>query len=327
MKFGAFVPQGWRHDLIDIPVKDHWETMTSVARTIEKSGFESLWVYDHFHTIPEPTQEVTYEAWTLMAALAVATDTVRLGQMCTCNTYRPPAYLAKVAASIDVISGGRLEMGIGAGWYEHEHDGYGYPFLKPSERIGMLKEGVEIMKAMWTEDVVTYPGKFYQLDGAICQPKPMQNPHIPFWIAGGGEQLTLNVAARYAQYTNFGGSVEEFTHKSEVLRGHCDDVGTSFDEITRSTNFNIFCTETQQEADEKVAWLRSTLTRFVPEKRADSFADFYSKASGTPDKIVAMLEEWRAAGMTYAIVNFADAAYDKSGIELFAKEVIPALSD
>jgi len=99
---------------------------------IERLGYESLWVYDHFHTVPEPTQEVTYEAWTLMAALASTTSTVRLGQMCTCNTYRPPSYLAKVAASIDVISGGRLEMGIGAGWYEHEHGGYGYPFRDAS---------------------------------------------------------------------------------------------------------------------------------------------------------------------------------------------------
>ena len=130
--------------------------------------------------------------------------TVRLGQMCTCNGYRPPAYLAKVAASIDAISGGRLEMGIGAGWYEHEYNGYGYPFPKASVRIGELGEAVEIMRRMWTEDEASFDGKYYKLDGAICQPKPVQKPHIPFWIAGGGEKLTLNVAARYASYTNFG---------------------------------------------------------------------------------------------------------------------------
>ncbi|MCI0426016.1 MAG: LLM class flavin-dependent oxidoreductase, partial [Actinobacteria bacterium] len=123
MRFGAFVPQGWRLDLAGIPVEEHWQRTLGVARKIEELGYESLWVYDHFHTIPVPTQEVTYEAWTLMAALASTTNTVRLGQMCTCNTYRNPAYLAKVAASIDVISGGRVEMGIGAGWYEHEHRG------------------------------------------------------------------------------------------------------------------------------------------------------------------------------------------------------------
>jgi F420-dependent oxidoreductase-like protein len=300
--------------------------MTSVAKTIERSGYESLWVFDHFHTVPEPTQEVTYEAWSLMAALAAVTDTVRLGQMCTCNTYRPPAYLAKVAASIDVISNGRLEMGIGAGWYEHEHDGYGYPFLEPAGRIGMLREGVEIMKAMWTEAEVTYDGKHYNLKGGICQPKPVQEPHIPFWIAGGGEKLTLKVAAEHAQYTNFGVSLEEFALKSEALRGHCQAVGTDYGAIVRSSNFSIFCTETQAEADEKVDWLKRQLTQYVPEGRAEVQAGFYVGSSGTPEKIVADLKEWEAAGMGYAIVNFGDAAYDTSGMELFAREVIPAFS-
>ena len=116
MRFGAFVPQGWRLDLAGIAPEQQWPTMAAVAQTVERLGYESVWVYDHFHTVPEPTQEVTYEAWTLMGALATVTDTVRLGQMCTANSYRPPSYLAKVAATIDVISRGRLERGIGAGW-------------------------------------------------------------------------------------------------------------------------------------------------------------------------------------------------------------------
>lgn len=326
MRFGAFVPQGWRHDLVGIPVEDHWQTMTDVARTIEVAGYESLWVYDHFHTIPEPTQQVTYEAWTLMAALAAVTETVRLGQMCTCNTYRPPSYLAKVAASIDVISGGRMEMGIGAGWYEDEHDGYGYPFLKASGRIGMLGEGVEIMKAMWTEDVVTYSGKYYRLEGAICQPKPIQDPHIPLWVAGGGEQLTLRIAAQHAQYTNFGNDLGEFVHKSEVLRRHCDQIERDFDSIARSSNFNVFCAPTEREAEEKVRWLAGQLEPYVSKEKAERMAATYRDFSGTPDTIVPRLKEWEAAGMQYAIVNFADAAYDPSGIELFAKEVIPAFA-
>jgi len=126
MRFGAFVPQGWRMDLVGIPPERHWETIRSVAGAIERSGYDSLWVYDHFHTTPLPSQEATHEAWALMAALAAATTRVRLGQMCTCVAYRPPAYLAKVAATVDVISGGRLNLGIGAGWYQHEYEGYGY---------------------------------------------------------------------------------------------------------------------------------------------------------------------------------------------------------
>lgn len=320
------MPQGWRLDLAGIDRSEHWEAMTRVARRIEQSGFESLWVYDHFHTVPEPTQEVTYEAWTLMASLAAVTETVRLGQMCTCNTYRPPSYLAKVAASIDVISGGRLEMGIGAGWYEHEHDGYGYPFLEPAQRIGMLREGVEIMKAMWTEDVVDYDGKHYQLKGAICRPKPIQSPHIPFWVAGGGEQLTLRVAAKYAQYTNFGIKPDLFAHKSEVLEGHCRDVGRDFDEITRSANFNIVCAETEAEVEDKIAQVATRIREHVSEGRAAEQAKLYRYASGTPEQIITYFKEWESLGLAYAIVYFPDPAYDLSSLDLFTSEVIPALA-
>lgn len=326
MRFGAFVPQGWRLGLAGIEVDRQWPTMLGVALDIERLGYESLWVYDHFHTVPEPTQEVTYEAWTLMAALAATTSTVRLGQMCTCNTYRPPSYLAKVAASIDVISNGRLEMGIGAGWYEHEHDGYGYPFLSPGGRLGMLREGVEIMQALWTEDVVTFEGEHYTLDGAICQPKPIQQPHIPFWIAGGGERVTLNIAARYAQYANFGINIDEFISKSEILRGHCADVGTDYEAIVRSSNFNVLMGRTEAEVLDKKAWYRSHLTGRVADDKVESAMELYDTLSGTPDQVVERLKAWNAAGLTYTIVYFPDVAYDRSSLELFANEVIPALA-
>jgi len=325
MRFGAFVPQGWRLDLVGIDRDDHWPTMLDVAKTIERSGYESLWVFDHFHTVPVPTQEVTYEAWTLMAALAAATDTVRLGQMCTCNGYRLPSYLAKVASSIDVISNGRVEMGIGAGWYEHEYLAYGYDFPKPSVRIGELGEGVEIMQRMWTEDETTFTGRHFSVSGAICQPKPVQSPHIPFWIAGGGEQLTLRVAARFAQYSNFGASVEEFEHKNSVLDAYCADIGRTPDEIVRSSNFTVFCCETEAEVEEKRAWMRSMVSRFASGETLERRIAMVTKDAGTPEQLIEKLELWRDAGLGYAIFNFPDAAYDRSGIELLAKTVIPAL--
>jgi F420-dependent oxidoreductase-like protein len=330
MRFGAFVPQGWRLDLVGIDQAEHWNTMADIAKLIEASGYESLWVYDHFHTVPIPTQEVTYEAWTLMSALAAVTDTVRLGQMCTCNSYRPPSYLAKVAASIDVISAGRVEMGIGAGWYEHEYKGYGYPFDKPSIRIGRLREAVEIMQAMWTEDEVTYDGKHYRLDGAICQPKPVQDPHIPLWIAGGGEQLTLNVAARHAQYTNFGGaSPDEFIHKSEVLEGHCADVGRDFADITRTANFNVICAETEAEVQERLEWTKAHYVPYVGEEQSERMLqnNFLNQGTaGTPEQVAEALTRCADAGMEYAIVYFPDAAYDTSSLELFARTVIQEMS-
>jgi F420-dependent oxidoreductase-like protein len=326
MRFGAFIPQGWRLDLVGIETPQQWPTMLSVAKTIETAGYESVWVYDHFHTVPVPTQEATYEAWTLMAALGAATDTVRLGQMCTCNGYRSPSYLAKVAASIDAISGGRLEMGIGAGWYEHEYKGYGYAFPKASVRIGELREAVEIMQRMWTEDVVDFVGEYYELEGAICHPKPIQQPHIPFWVAGGGEKLTLNVAARFASYTNFGTTVEEFEHKSNVLQSHCEDIGRDFNEIVRSSNFNVVCEETEADVEDRINEVKDRYRRFVGEDRVQSVERLLRAISGTPEQVVDKLQPWVDAGMSYAIIYSPEAAYDTSGLERFAGEVISALA-
>jgi len=326
MRFGAFVPQGWRMDLVGIPVEQQWEAIRSVAATIEGAGYESLWVYDHFHTVPVPSQEATHEAWTLMAALAASTTRVRLGQMCTCVAYRPPAYLAKVAATIDVISGGRLEMGIGAGWYRHEYEGYGYQFPRPAVRIGQLREAVEIMRRMWTEPEVHYQGKHYQLAGAICQPPPVQKPHIPIWVAGGGEQLTLRVAAAHANYTNFGPTVEDFARRSEILAAHCREAGTDFEAIVRSANRFVVCRGTEKEVQEALDRVKDRYRRVVSEEQAEQAAALYREMAGTPEQLVERLRPWAAAGVGYAIVYFPNAAYDPSEIELFAREVIPAFS-
>src|SRR3990170_8840341 len=229
MRFGLFIPQGWRLDLAGIDTADHWATMHGLATHADSgTAWESIWVYDHFHTVPEAIDEATHEAWTLMAAYAASTSRVRLGQMCTCMSYRNPAYLAKVAATVDVVSGGRTEMGIGAGWYEHEWRAYGYGFPAARERLRMLDEGVQIMRQAWTEGRASLDGKYYQVDDAIVRPLPLQEGGIPLWIAGGGEKVTLKIAAKYAQYTNFIGTDDIFASKSEILKGHCDAVGTDF---------------------------------------------------------------------------------------------------
>lgn len=184
------------------------------------------------------------------------------------------------------------------------------------------------MRRMWTEDEVHYDGEYYTLQGAICSPKPVQEPMIPIWVAGGGEQLTLNVAARYADYTNFGSTLDAFRHKSEVLARHCDEVGRPVGEITRSTNFNIICEETEADVQERLGDYRAHLARFVGEERAEKALKNYEVGgmAGTPDQLVEHLSEWRDAGLEYAIVYFAEAATDTSGLERFSREVIPALS-
>ena len=190
MRFGVFIPQGWRMDLVGIDPAEHWTTMSGLAQRADSGPWESIWVYDHFHTTPTPIHEATHEAWTLMAAFAASTTRVRLGQMCTCMSYRNPAYLAKVAATVDIVSGGRTEMGIGGGWYEHEWRAYGYGFPPAGERLRALDEGVQIMRQAWTTGSATLQGKTYQVDGAIVRPLPLQPGGIPLWIAGGGGKVT-----------------------------------------------------------------------------------------------------------------------------------------
>lgn len=326
MRFGTFVPQGWRLDLVGIATENHWSTILGVANQAERLGFESVWVYDHFHTVPEPTQEVTYEAWTLMAALAATTNTIRLGQMCTCNGYRSPSYLAKVAASIDVISGGRLEMGIGGGWYEHEYNAYGYPFPKPSIRLGELDEAVQIMKLMWTEAEASFDGKHYTIDAAICQPKPIQNPHVPLWIAGGGEQLTLRTAAKYADYTNFGSTVETFTHKKSVLEAHCERIGRDASGITMSSSLNVIIGKDEGEVAAKRAVLQERFATVVSdaERTMDRWFGSVQAAVGTPAQLIEQIGSYRDAGCGYLILNFPDSAFDPSSMDQFASEVMSA---
>ena len=327
MRLGLFVPQGWRLDLAGIDPADQWSAMHGIAEHADGGDvWESVWVYDHFHTVPSPTDEATHEAWALMAALAASTRRVRLGQMCTCMAYRNPAYLAKVAATIDVISGGRVEMGIGAGWYEHEWRAYGYGFPRAGERIAMLDEGVQIMRELWEKGRATFDGEHYQTDGAICRPQPLQDGGIPLWVAGGGEKKTLRIAARHAAYTNFEGGLEGFRHKSSVLEGHCRDVGTDFGSITRSANYNVVIAETEAGVAERLEQVRARYAAVVPEKADDVVEQLRSgPAVGTPEQVVETLRELRGAGMTYAICYFPEAASDTSGIELFEREVTPAL--
>jgi F420-dependent oxidoreductase-like protein len=330
MRFGLFIPQGWRLDLVGIAPERQWEVMRDLATYVDKgSAWDSLWVYDHFHTIPMPTSEATHEAWSLMAAYAASTSRIKLGQMCTCMGYRNPAYLAKVAATVDVISGGRAQMGIGGGWYEHEWKAYGYGFPSAGERLARLDEGVQIMRDAWREGAVTFSGKYYQTDGAIVQPKPLQPNGLPLWIAGGGEKKTLRTAAKYAQYTNFAPEPEAFKRKSEILADHCRDVGTDFDAIVRSVSYSAVVGESEADVKERLGRIRETFVGFVGDQGADRMIGALSgadSATGTPEQVIERLRHIRDLGSEYVICNFPDAAYDRSGIELFEREVIPALS-
>jgi F420-dependent oxidoreductase-like protein len=203
-------------------------------------ALSSAWVFDHFMPLgPDQTGPI-FEGWTLLAALAAQTQRLRMGVMVTGNTYRHPAVLAKMAATVDVVSGGRLDFGLRAGWFEAEHTAYGIPFYPPGERIRRLGEACEVISLMWTETAPDFDGQYYQLKQAYCEPKPIQTPHPPFVIGGSGERRTLRVVARYADIWNFGGGdVDEFRHKSRVLDDHCAAIGRDPAGVERSVQLAV----------------------------------------------------------------------------------------
>ncbi|MCC6805749.1 MAG: LLM class F420-dependent oxidoreductase, partial [Anaerolineae bacterium] len=258
LKFGTFVPQGWRMDLVEIddPV-EQYEAMTRVGKAAEAAGYDSIWVYDHFHTVPTPEIETTFEAWTITAGLARDTSRVRIGQMVTCNGYRNPALLAKIASTVDVLSHGRLIFGLGAGWYEHEWRAYGYGFPDIPNRMRMFREATEIIVRMWTNEKTTYHGGYYTIDGAINEPKGVQKPHIPLWLGGGGEKVTLKLVAQYGNGCNVGGGrLDIVRQKLDILRQHCDALGRNFDDLDRSTNLNVFLLEDGKDPVQATAQVR-----------------------------------------------------------------------
>jgi len=231
-----------RFGLMTAPQFAPYEDILRVWREADAiPNIEHAWVSDHFLTLHrgDPTGPCL-EGWTLLAALATQTERLRLGVMVTGNSYRHPAVLAKMAITVDIISHGRLEFGIGAGWYEREHTAYGIPLYTPGERIRRLGEACEVIRRLWTEDVADFGGRYYQLRSAHCQPKPIQIPHPPFLIGGSGEQLTLRVVARYANIWNYDGEkIEEFRRKCEVLDNHCVAIGRNPATIERSVKLGI----------------------------------------------------------------------------------------
>jgi F420-dependent oxidoreductase-like protein len=223
------------------PQHTTYDAMLAVWREADQtSAFEHAWLFDHFNPIQGSLDGPCFEGWTLLSALAAQTERLRLGLMVAGNTYRHPAVHAHMAATVDVISGGRLDFGVGAGWNDYEHQSMGIPLYAPGERIRRLGEACEITKRLWTQHLTDFDGRYYQLKEARCEPKPVQQPHPPFVIGGSGEQLTLRVAAQYADIWNITGpDVETFRHKVRVLHDHCAAVGRNPNEIELSVQARI----------------------------------------------------------------------------------------
>ncbi|MBV8950201.1 MAG: TIGR03560 family F420-dependent LLM class oxidoreductase, partial [Actinobacteria bacterium] len=253
VKYGAFVPQGWKLEYSGVDAASAWARSKEIAQLAERIGYDHLWVYDHVETVPRREPTHVFEAFTTLAAVAQITDRIGLGQLVTCAAYRNAGLLAKEAACVDVFSSGRLIFGLGAGWYDREYQAYGYEFPPAARRLQILDETIAVVKRLWTEETVTFDGKHLHFDGAYCDPKPLQQLP-PIWVGGGGEKVTLAIAAREADATNWQVGLDAFVHKSDVLRAHCDRIGRDFDTIVRTHGPD--CRLFDTEAD-LARWLES----------------------------------------------------------------------
>jgi F420-dependent oxidoreductase-like protein len=319
VRFGLFVPQGWILDLVDIedPV-EQFETMVRVTRAAERLGFDSVWLFDHFHTYHRPVLETTFEAWTSTAALARETSRIRVGQMVTCAGYRNPALLAKMASTVDVMSAGRLDFGIGAGWYEHEYLAYGYAFPPVPERLRMLAESLQVIHALWSEPYASFAGEFYRVDGAINEPKPVQRPHPPVWVGGAGEKVTLRLAARYGDATNFGGHLDDmgwYRRMFDVVRGHCEAIGRDPAELIRSSNVE---TSLVLPGDDPEA--------LTERYRRGQTLDAYRTHAvvGGPQEVIDTYGRLIDAGVDYIVISDVPGLARLEVLEALASDVLPA---
>ncbi len=321
-RFGVSIPNGWLLELSKVDgAAQKWATTRANVLAAEAHGFDSAWIVDHFHTFPLKTVEATFEAFTTLTALAAVTKTIRLGQMVTCNSYRNPAYLAKITACLDVISGGRLDVGIGAGWYSEEYDAYGYTFPPIAIRLRMLKEACQMLKRLWTEERVTFSGQHYQLKDAICEPKPLQKPHPPLLIGGSGEKVLLRHVARYANTWNANLPFDEYRRKLGILRQHCKEVGRNPDEIELTVSLPMVIVDDHKDIN---AVLSERVPKTIPVEMLRKTYEQRGAIFGTPAEVAERLQPWIKLGLGTIICAFADPV-SRHQMQRFAKEVRPTL--
>jgi F420-dependent oxidoreductase-like protein len=237
MKVGIIVPQGWTGEFKGWSAVDAWARTRGVAHHAEALGFESIWLFDHFHTVPRPTLEITFEAFTSLSALAATTRRVKLGHVVLCAAYRNPALTMKMISTLDVISGGRAELGLGAGWKRDEWLAYGYGFPEAPERLAILRDQLQIANAMMTEDYATFDGEHHHIARAINRPQPVQSPRIPIMVGGNGPNVTWRLAARFADELNVDGmSVAEVAEALPIIHRRCEEIGRDPASLTVSVH-------------------------------------------------------------------------------------------
>lgn len=302
--------------------KVDYGTIRDAVLEYERLGFDSIWVADHLVGLPGARTEDTLEGWTVLSSLANITERIRLGTLVLCNAFRYPSLVAKMSSTLDVISKGRLEIGIGAGAVERDFQAYGIPWYDNSTRLKMMRESIIIIKKLWTESITNFEGKYNRLKNCFCEPKPLQKPHPPLWIGGGGEKITLKIAAELADGCGFPApntSVEAYKHKLDVLREHCTKVGRDCDELKKFWGGCIIISDSEQEVKEMIKKFQPLDNKFkgIPEEE-------YRKKYliGTSEECVKRVQEYADLGVTNFLLWFSDFP-SMTQARLFAKRVIP----
>lgn len=302
---------------VSLPIQGvEFERVKEYAQFCEKSGFDSVWCYDHFFPYDgtEPTQSF-FECFTTLTALSMVTHRVRLGSLVACNNFRNPALVAKMASQIDVLSNGRLDLGIGGGWFREEFDAYGYQFADTATRLGQLDEGIQIIKKMWEEASPSFEGKYYRIKNAVNEPKPIQKPHPPIWI-GGSLTRILKLTAKYADGWNIGfyqsNTPEGFAKKNSTLNDLCQKYGRNPAEIRRSWHGLLILGENENDLGRKV-------------ERYAHLAMGYQPIQATIENCEHEIRKFTKVGVTDFFIRFPDPL-DFVTLQRFAENTIPAFA-
>lgn len=294
MKIGIIVPQGWTGEFNGWDSTTAWARARDVAWQAEALGFQSIWLFDHFHTVPRPTFEITFESFTSLAALAAQTTRVRLGQVVLCGAYRNPALTAKMISTLDVISDGRMELGIGAGWKRDEWLAYGYGFPDAPERLAILKDQLEVVTAMMGEGPATYRGEHHHVERAINRPLPVQQPRVPIMVGGNGRNVTWRLAARYADELNVDAmGPDDVAQALPVIRSRCEEIGRDPGSLSVSVHiwWESLTDSGQRRVDMLGEYARIGVARVIGLVRESADSD---------DALAQFADDARAAGLDLA---------------------------
>jgi alkanesulfonate monooxygenase SsuD/methylene tetrahydromethanopterin reductase-like flavin-dependent oxidoreductase (luciferase family) len=322
---GVLVPHGWKYDLPrNLSGGEQWNLIKTVALEIERLGFESAWFYDHMIRFPAKIGESTFEGWSIATAVAAITSRIKLGHICLGNSYRHPSLLAKMVATLDNISQGRLYLGIGAGYHEEEYKQYGISFPSSSERISRLREAIKVIKLMLDPNQISpsFSGRYYSIDKAQNFPKPMQKK-VPILIAGGGEKFTLKVVAQLADMDNMGVNytLEQYKEKFDLEASYCKQYHRNPKEIVHTCLREIVIGKNDDEVREKFKKYELDLVNpwqsaLATQKRP--------RISGTPNQCLEELQKFVAIGVEKFLLYFPDAI-ELESLELFSEKVLPGL--